>query len=584
MKRKILSGALVMLMLVATLLPMQTFAAEPFWNVKISNEDYNVDLDNTQFVYICNKKSIGTKVGTEYYMTYTVESMKMDETEHQGVCGTTDPTRLVPFETGAGEGGYYYHDNFTNKMLQLGKTYFLKFVITEDGFDYRVGWAEGEKSRYIEFGAVTGDVKEGLGYFGLDISGSNMTGRLTKVRCYDKYGNDLGVQVTPGRNATVSKKLLATQKNNHVYKITLRDASNVIISNRKLPKSTRVYMEYKVVSSDSSVSQSGVIHSNKNQAFPFDGLSALLYYKDEFGVEQKGKKENGILLDPGASYIIEFEMTEAGMSVIVQKTKNGVTSYLSFPGVLGSCPLNAKVFSLWFGQGDESKVNCVLDNFKCYDSNGNNLSVQCNQPCQIIHYGGREDYSGCEAIYYCDEDETLYALYANQNLKYTEGTETKEGSYVIDDKTSKITITVGEKIEEYDYRYQKFSNEEGKTYRRLQTYRVTFVTGTEEQIEEQVMYADTGYVALRPMDPVSEGRNFMGWYTSDGEEYDFDKIVTESLTLYAKWDESGEYVNQIVPKDPNYVPYIAVGIGTVCFAASLIASVVILKRRRRTDA
>ena len=99
MKRKILSSTLALLMLVTTFLPMQVHATDTFWNVKVSNVDYSVDLDNTRFVYISNKKSIGTKVGTEYYMTYTVESMQMDALEHQGVCGATDPTRLVPFET-----------------------------------------------------------------------------------------------------------------------------------------------------------------------------------------------------------------------------------------------------------------------------------------------------------------------------------------------------------------------------------------------------------------------------------------------------------------------------------------------------
>ena len=81
----------MMLLIVTMLAPMNVNAKE--WDVKISNVDYAVELQNTRFVYICNQETIGSKVGTEYYMTYTVEGMELDEVEHQGVCGSSVPTQ-----------------------------------------------------------------------------------------------------------------------------------------------------------------------------------------------------------------------------------------------------------------------------------------------------------------------------------------------------------------------------------------------------------------------------------------------------------------------------------------------------------
>ena len=51
------------------------------------------------------------------------------------------------------------------------------------------------------------------------------------------------------------------------------------------------------------------------------------------------------------------------------------------------------------------------------------------------------------------------------------------------------------------------------------------------------MNEENGYQVLRPTDPTLEGNTFEGWYTLDGEEFDFKKIVTESVTLYAKWSD-----------------------------------------------
>ncbi len=577
MKKRILSGLMMMMLLVTMLAPIHADAKE--WDVKISNVDYAVELQNTRFVYICNQETIGSKVGTEYYMTYTVEGMELDEVEHQGVCGSSVPTQYVPFETNGKDGGFYYCNYSTkNTMLVKNRTYFLKFVVTEDGFEYRVAWAKGEKSRYLDFEMTMGEVKTNLGYFGLFIAGTNMTGKLTKIRCYDKNGNDLGVQVTPDRNAIVTKNMQPDKAVPHKYSITLSNAQDVFIANKKTPMTKKMYMEYTVKSSDSSVFQSGVIQSSTLHAFPFNGMDAILYYRQEMDVEKMGQKENGVLLQPGAKYIIEFTMSEEGMTVIAQRTMNGKVEYLSFPTEYGACSPSAKILGLFFGQGAKTYVNCTLTDFKCYDANKNNLGVQCNRLAEITHYGDKEDYSGCEAVYYCDDDKSLYALYADQTVKYTANGETQKGTYVVDEVTSKITITIDGQKETFDYLYQYFTNAEGKKWRRLHIYRVNFKTGTDEVIEDQVLFADSGYVVLKPTDPVWEGKEFLGWFTGDGKEYDFEQIVTESFTLYAKWDEY-TYADKVVKQDKDYKMVIVLSVSVLVLVASVITSVVIVKKR-----
>ena len=49
-----------------------------------------------------------------------------------------------------------------------------------------------------------------------------------------------------------------------------------------------------------------------------------------------------------------------------------------------------------------------------------------------------------------------------------------------------------------------------------------------------------GDIAVRPADPVLEGFEFQGWFTADGEEYDFAAPVTGAITLYAHWAKKGD--------------------------------------------
>lgn len=56
-----------------------------------------------------------------------------------------------------------------------------------------------------------------------------------------------------------------------------------------------------------------------------------------------------------------------------------------------------------------------------------------------------------------------------------------------------------------------------------------------------------------PSEPTRDGYSFAGWYTQDGQKYDFDSTVTGSLVLVAHWDDAES-------KEPLPVAWILAGI------------------------
>ncbi len=557
-------------------------------DVKHSETNYYVEMNESSDLFIYNRRSIGSKVGTEYYMTYTVESLNTEKTQfnNQGIIGTNNQTSPYPYVTTEdGKGGLYKLTN-ANRLLVEGNTYFFKFKITKDGYTYKVGWAEADKdqtkkSKYIEFDEDFGEVKTDLGYFGVYFGALNFSGKLVKVRCYDKDGNDLGVQITGGRNANVGREnpIAKDTKVGHTYTIKVKDTASVAISNKKAPTSNTVYMEYKVKASKGThVYQTGVIHNNAPLlGYPYE--SGLMHF-NKYEYDPK-KIDAGPLLEVGAEYLFLFEKRQDTYDVTIQKTAKGKVSYITLAESYGTFVKDGDFYSLWFGEGANFPVNIELTDFKCYDSNKNNLSVQCNKPCEILHYGELEDYSGCEAMYACKEDDSLYALYEEQTLKYTENGNTEDGIYRVEKDV--LTVSINDKKIDYDYMYRFFKGKTEKTYWRLGTYRLAFEAGENNEIETQIIDAEDGYVAMRPTDPKLDGNTFLGWYTSDGEEYDFDKVVTESATLYAKW-EKVEYTDASAIQNYDFMSYAIVGIGAlILIAAFACGAWIITKGKKNAD-
>ncbi|MCD7768733.1 MAG: InlB B-repeat-containing protein [Oscillospiraceae bacterium] len=67
------------------------------------------------------------------------------------------------------------------------------------------------------------------------------------------------------------------------------------------------------------------------------------------------------------------------------------------------------------------------------------------------------------------------------------------------------------------------------------TYTVTFDSDGGSEVASQTV--TSGGTADEPTAPTKTDYTFEGWYTEDGEAYDFATLVTENITIYAKWKE-----------------------------------------------
>lgn len=547
--------------------------------VKISNEDYTVTYEKAKDILLSNKKSIGSAIGTEVYLTYTVESVEQCEAKIQGIAGTAKPQSSYPYVKGQME----FDTN--QPLLKEGYTYFYKMKVTEAGLETTIIRAKGDESSYVTLREVTGDKTEPMEYFGLWLGSGEVTAKLIKVRCYDKDGNDLGIQFS--KNTAISYMGIVDSKLSegsgiaHSYNVTVSGQKNVAITSKKKPTSDVVVMEYTVESSGAKLTQSGIMITNAPTTnYPYEGESGFMNW------ELREKEDEGQLLVEGAQYIIYMQRTDNEFVGFAQRTYKGKVEKITLDRQAGEYSKDGAYFGLWF---TGSSVDCVLKDFKCYDSNGVNLGVQCNKQFFVEHVGPLEDYAGCEALYYCEEDGSVIGLYPEQKMKYSIGDDTREGTYSIqeleEDNTS-IVLSYGDGKEIYTYLYTKFVNDAGKVYERLGTYEVTFVTGTEETIETQILSTETGYLVKKPENPQKKGNTFEGWVTSDGETFDFETITVESKTLYAKW--SGDTEREAVTlfdklQERDYSPYIAVATGVIILAASIVGCVILIRRGKKHE-
>jgi len=74
----------------------------------------------------------------------------------------------------------------------------------------------------------------------------------------------------------------------------------------------------------------------------------------------------------------------------------------------------------------------------------------------------------------------------------------------------------------------------------LQEKTITFNSNGGSYVPSQTLYK--GERVKRPVDPVKAGAIFLGWYEENSSLYDFNFIPTNSMTLYARWNENKEPV------------------------------------------
>ncbi len=563
MRRKVSSKILSVVLVVASfvaIFPMTAKAVTP------STKEYIVSMKDCRDVFIGNETPVALDKGKEIYFVYTVKSVDKDATTsyQHGVAASDNITEQYPYE----EGGLLQYSNDYG-LLEVGSTYFLKFYMTEDGMKCIAVRAKGEEREVVNLPEIYGDATDKYKYVGLWFGCGSVTAEFSHVLCYDEDGNDLGVYSTAATIPPAEAFQYDTQLQ-QAYDVSATNAMNVGIYNAKKSDSKAIYFEYTVESSESMLYQTGAFCSTKpKQHYPHDnGFLAYESFLDNLG--------NGYLLEPGASYIVKIIKEEHSLITQVQKTVDGEYEVYSFPNMFGTYEKEAPYAGLWFGEGINYPVTFHLINMKCYDEEGNSLGIVCNQGAvDILQKGEKVDYTGVGNTYYNAETNIMIQLFDDKTAKVTREGKTEEITYEIWENTIHLNFKDGR--ESYVYTYQRIYSDK-IAYDRLNTYYIEFKTDTDETIAIQKIDKDTNYIATKPEEPSKEGATFEGWVLSDGTEYDFDKVVSTSMTLYAKWSDEIEYQKITTEEAGDMEPIIAVVCSTILLVAAIAVSIVLVRR------
>ena len=548
-----------------------------------STKNWGLELQGAKNLYLCNEKPVDLNIGTKFFITYTVTEMQSDLSVQSGVIITPNANQDFPYE-----GGTMKYLN-SSALLDKGWTYFYRFEMTEEGLVCLASRAKGDTSEYIGLSMSLGEVKDGCKYFGVWFGGTkdtNMVGRLTRIRCYDEKGKDLGIDFT-GHTAKASiydpderQALQPNEKIKNKYTITLNENFNTAISNREYTESDVVYMEYTVksVTSDKLTRNGTICTYEPTSIWPMGSWA----YEDHNMETYKGCH----LLIPGVTYMIRYKIVGDKLNTLIKYKVNGEWVYYEYSQTSGTVGPGCGFYCLWLGEGKEATATAELVDFKCYDKNGKNLGVRTNNSAVVKHQGGLEDYSKCLAAYYnIDKDSTIW-LQEEQVASVVTGDDVATGNYVIDG--TKLTITIGGNAQEYYYVYNHIKDSEGNKYIRLKDNTVSFVSGivSGKEIEKIKVTADTGYKVEEPETPVMKENTFVAWCYADGTEFDFDSIITESITLYAKWMDGDGNTFLAVDAKNEQVDKIGLIVGNVSLlllTATVAGCILITKHKSKRE-
>lgn len=554
--------------------------------VKISDKEYLLNLSDAGPLFISNDIAVSGEVGSKVFLTYTVDKVMKDTIEQCGVIGTNDNTVTYPFDkSGNTEGTLSYEVKST--LLDEGYTYVMRFERTEDGMVYDCAKLKGDKAVPIDFSRTTkyGE-KDDYKYYGIWLSEGKASALLNHVRCYDENGKDLGVHFNNGSGMIQNEMNVLLGHGMTIrtsYDFTLKDANTMAISNKYPTESNVVYMEYEVadVEKDNTYQQGFIVTRAPKENYPFASSNGWMTFKMYNEDEMGGDK---LLLTEGARYFICFVKKAESCDVVIQRTIKGVTESISLPNLAGQYDPTFQYFSLWLGEGPDYDFSATFKNFKCYDAEGNSLGIQLKDKTVVIEENGEIDnYANCNAVYYCKENNTIIALKDGKTATLqVNNQEKREVSYRIMEKTNLYLDTKDGK-QTFDYNEMVITDENGNKYFKLNTSKVTFVTGEETIVTKAD--AETGFRAVEPEAPTKNGNTFVGWCLRNGEPYDFETVVTESITLYAKWQDGdgNEYLaveqSNVGVKNPAMV--IAIVSSATIVVACATACIVIIKRRKK---
>ena len=375
------------------------------------------------------------------------------------------------------------------------------------------------------------------------------------------------------------------------YTFSLNKAKQLCIYNKETTDTGVVYMEYEVgeVGEDTTY-QAGVFSSSNPADKVKNGKEPRSSYLTNF------KKQTGNpLFVPGAKYYACFVKRDDCFEYYIQRTVDNKTERVSIVTEYGKWSDEFDHFSLWLGEGTDSWLTGTVKNFKCYDLNGKDLGVEVAHNAyytyeSVYQTGQQKDYDICEGAYYCLEKPELglFVLGEDKTGYRQVGEEKTECTYLIQkngSESSTLFLAFPDVKQIFDYQYIQMTDDAGNTFEKLRNYKVTFVIGEETSVK--TIGVDQLYRIQEPKKPKADGAKFLGWYLGNDEKFDFDSVIHESITLYAKWDDGAEEVKEVdaptkqeVKKDFNVPMIIAITSSCVILSGSIVLGVWLLRRKK----
>lgn len=570
MKRKVWKQVLAATFCFILFFGTMTVQAEE--TIKHSTVDYDASFYDATQIYIGNEKAVDWEVGDKYFLHYTVTEVTKDDTNQSGALVTSEPELNFPFL----KGGMHFGSDVS--ITEEGWTYLFRFEVTENGFKYVAGKAKGTESSYVQFPFSVGEIETKGPYFGVWISGTEgqtLTAKLAHIRCYDEYGNDLGIMAP--KATQISESDMNPLDVPHSYSFSVEDVACLAFGSARYSKSDVIMLEYTISNVKAEeVTQSGAEFTNAPTAY-YPHTIGMGHLKFDFNTTEEPSK----LITEGASYLVRFERQKDNFYVLAKRTMpNGAVDYFTFAVDEGSYNEAFGYVAMWIGQ--ECKFSADFTNVKCYDGEGNNLGIQTNKGVIVTHYGDLEDYTQCAADYYCKKNKTIITLNqeCDASVKGIDEAEGASGVYSIREGILKLKVNDAE--EEYTYAYEYIKDAEGNKYVRLRENSVTFVSKSidGEVISTAVVSSETGWKVAKPEDPTGGNGEFTGWVDGSNKEYDFDEIVTDAKILYATWDGDQEW--EVLQSIVNGLDMSLVITGVVCILliGGTVAGSILLVRKR----
>ena len=188
MKRELRKLALIVLSLVLLCTGFPAEAAEE--EIKISDKEYAIVLNDAANAFIGNKNPMSGVVGTKVFLTYTVHKVNSNYATQDGVIATNNAAAKWP----SSEGCQIWSSG--TRLFQEGYTYIFRLERTEEGFAYQALKMKDDRVANIQFtkGEATNDKFPYYGIWTGGTSAHTVNAILTHVRCYDANGNDLGLK------------------------------------------------------------------------------------------------------------------------------------------------------------------------------------------------------------------------------------------------------------------------------------------------------------------------------------------------------------------------------------------------------